>query len=383
MLDHASPVAELFGRYATTPPRPLDPCRGAGAGGGAQDPIVPRSMSSIMPLGGFRGGGHHYHQRSSAPMPLGGVGVGSGVASVGAWCGDVRQRSSATPLGGGATRRMSGMRGETLKVITCEGWLRFCRSEQGEAKGPAATAAATRVFEAAAWRPFEGAPLCLTLLGFERLLLDAAVNDAADPAILESEAVDWSLPLPSYFIASSHNTYIVGNQLTGRSDAAMYRRVLLEGCRCLEIDLWDGADGEPEVTHGGTLVTRIRLQAVMEAIAESAFVVSRSQSSSLEMHCTSSQQEMRRDHMRGAGRSAHHAGRGRRHRRGEGAALKAHRARHRQGGRTSRIAPRSPGRHDVVGMAGAVALYPRPLAGSAAPSGRDRARTRVCVMLRL
>ena len=105
-----------------------------------------------------------------------------------------------------------------------------------------------------------------------------------------SEAVDWS-PLPSYFIASSHNTYIVGNQPTGRSDAAMFVVCCLEGCRCLEIDLWDGADGEPEVTHGGTLVTRIRLQAVMEAIAESAFVVSRLPVIlSLEMHCTSSQQ---------------------------------------------------------------------------------------------
>lgn len=49
-------------------------------------------------------------------------------------------------------------------------------------------------------------------------------------------------PLCNYYISSSHNTYLSGNQLYGASTTESYTNVLLRGCRCLEIDVWDGED---------------------------------------------------------------------------------------------------------------------------------------------
>ena len=51
----------------------------------------------------------------------------------------------------------------------------------------------------------------------------------------------------------------IGHQFTGKSSVEIYRQVLLSGCRCVELDCWDGktADEEPIITHGFTVCTEV------------------------------------------------------------------------------------------------------------------------------
>lgn len=128
----------------------------------------------------------------------------------------------------------------------------------------------------------------ITLLGFTHFML----SQEAVPGCCESrENAAMSQPLSNYFIASSHNTYLNGHQFNGESSVNMYALVLGSGCRCVELDCWDGDDGEPIIYHGHTFTSKIKFQDVVETIAEYAFMKSPYPLIlSLENHCSIPQQ---------------------------------------------------------------------------------------------
>ena len=61
---------------------------------------------------------------------------------------------------------------------------------------------------------------------------------------------DMTAPLTQYYLHTSHNSYLTGNQLWSRSSTAPIITALNLGCRVIELDCWE-KNGKVKVLHGG------------------------------------------------------------------------------------------------------------------------------------
>ena len=112
--------------------------------------------------------------------------------------------------------------------------------------------------------------LFLTLYDFN-MMLNSMLLTVYDKNKL-NKPLDIDHPLTDYFIKSSHNTYLTGHQLIGKSSSKMYSTSLLYNFRMVELDCYEGEGDEIVITHGYTLVDNLSLDAILIELKETAFI---------------------------------------------------------------------------------------------------------------
>lgn len=136
---------------------------------------------------------------------------------------------------------------------------------------------------------------------FVKMMIDLDNNDVISKKKRLTVYQDMTKPLSFYYISSSHNSYLLGNQLNSESSPKAIERILKLGVRVVELDCWDPPslnsttsetrDIEVIVNHGHTLCKPTSFRSCIELINRFAFYKSKYPLIiTLENHCSYSQQ---------------------------------------------------------------------------------------------
>mmetsp|Transcript_14349 Transcript_14349/g.29288 ORF Transcript_14349/g.29288 Transcript_14349/m.29288 type:complete len:853 (-) Transcript_14349:45-2603(-) len=120
-------------------------------------------------------------------------------------------------------------------------------------------------------------------------------NDLFDPAKQRFDERVLNESLSEYFINSSHNTYLTGDQIQSKSSLEAYAVALHRGCKCLELDCFDGdKTGAVVVYHSYTATSKIAFVDIVRVVKK--YIVANPETLpiilSLDNHCSSPFQEM-------------------------------------------------------------------------------------------
>ncbi|KAI1084176.1 PLC-like phosphodiesterase [Whalleya microplaca] len=183
------------------------------------------------------------------------------------------------------------------KGITCPEFLQFLRNEQGEDVDSNLNAWENRFSRYAhRCKPRDTAAQRSdrdSTLMSEQAFATYLTSKDNYPLVRAPPEYPLDRPFNEYFISSSHNTYLVGRQIADVASVEGYILTLVRGCRSVEIDCWDGSDGQPTVKHGYAMTNSISFREVINTINKYAFVASPFPLwVSLEVHCAAPQQEI-------------------------------------------------------------------------------------------